>query len=108
MDFTTPDKKLFPEFDRSLRLFMVMETEAFLRELIESNLPSTNVVKSDFAMLNERLAEHYEVPGVTGIEIRKVKLPASTPRGGFLSQGSVPQGNQPTAPTPRPSCEAYG
>jgi hypothetical protein len=47
------------------------------------------VVKSDFAMLNERLAEHYKVPGVTGIEIRKVKLPSGTPRGGFLSQGSV-------------------
>jgi hypothetical protein len=89
MDFTTPDKKLYPEFDRSLQLFMVMETEAFLRELIESNLPASNVVKSDFAMLNQRLAEHYGIPGVTGIEIRKVKLPAGTPRGGFLSQGSV-------------------
>ncbi|MCH2506265.1 MAG: DUF1592 domain-containing protein, partial [Dehalococcoidia bacterium] len=89
MDFTEPDKKLFPEFDRPLQLFMVEETEEFLRELIDSNLPATNVVKSDFAMLNERLAEHYEVPGVTGIEIRKVKLPAGTPRGGFLSQGSV-------------------
>ena len=42
---------------------MVEETEAFLRELIDSNLPSTNVVKSEFAMLNERLAEHYGVPG---------------------------------------------
>ena len=89
MDFTTPDKKLYPEFDRYLQLFMVMETEAFLRELIESNLPVTNVAQSDFAMLNERLAEHYEVPGVTGIGIRKVKLPTGTPRGGFLSQGSV-------------------
>ena len=89
MDFTEPDKKLFPEFDRPLQLFMVEETEAFLRELIDSNLPATSVVKSDFAMLNERLAEHYEVPGVTGIQIRKVKLPAGTPRGGFLSQGSV-------------------
>jgi hypothetical protein len=68
---------------------MVKETEAFLRELIESNLPATNVVKSDFAMLNQRLAEHYEVQGVTGIEIRKVKLPNGTFRGGFLSQGSV-------------------
>ncbi len=89
MDFTTPDKKLFPEFDRALQLFMVMETEEFLRELIDSNLPVTNVVKSDFAMLNERLAKHYDIPGVTGSEIRKVKLPAGTPRGGFLSQGSV-------------------
>jgi len=89
MDFTEPDKKLFPEFDRGMQLFMVEETEEFLRELIDSNLPATNVVKSEFAMLNERLAEHYEVPGVSGVKIRKVKLPAGSPRGGFLSQGSV-------------------
>ncbi len=89
MDFTEPDKKLFPEFDRGLQRFMVEETEAFLRELIDSNLPSTNVVKSEFAMLNERLAEHYGVPGIRGVGIRKVKLPVDSPRGGFLSQGSV-------------------
>ena len=89
MDFTEPDKKLFPEFDRGLQRFMVEETEAFLRELIDSNLPSTNAVKSDFAMLNERLAEHYGVPGIRGVGIRKVNLPVDSPRGGFLSQGSV-------------------
>lgn len=89
MDFTEPDKKLFPEFDRPLQLFMVEETEEFLRELISSNLPATNLVKSDFAMLNARLAGHYGIPGVTGVEIRKVKLPRGTPRGGFLAQGSV-------------------
>ena len=89
MDFTEPDKKLFPEFDRGLQRFMVEETEAFLRELIDSNLPSTNVVKSEFAMLNERLAEHYGVPGIRGVGIRKVNLPVDSPRGGFLSQGSV-------------------
>ncbi len=89
MDFTEPDKKLFPEFDRPLQWFMVKETEGFLRELVDSNLPTTNLVKSNFAMLNERLAEHYGIPGVSGVEIRKVKLPAGTPRGGFLSQGSV-------------------
>ena len=79
MDFTEPDKKLFPEFDRGLQRFMVEETEAFLRELIDSNLPSTNVVKSEFAMLNERLAEHYGVPGIRGVGIRKVNLPVDSP-----------------------------
>ena len=89
MDFTEPDKKLFPEFDRGLQRFMVEETEEFLRQLIDSNLPVTNVVKSEFAMLNERLAEHYGVPGIRGVGIRKVNLPVDSPRGGFLSQGSV-------------------
>ena len=66
MDFTVPDRRLFPEFDDYLRYSMPLETSAFLRELIASNLPVTNLVKSDFAMLNGRLAEHYELPPVAG------------------------------------------
>lgn len=89
LDFTVPDQALFPEFDAYLRHSMPMETEAFLNELIESNLPVSNVVKSDFAMLNSRLAEHYGLPPVAGPEIQKVSLPADSLRGGFLSQGSV-------------------
>ena len=73
---------------------MLAETRAFFRKLIDDNLSVTNVVKSDFAMLNSRLAEHYdimekEVGGVAGPEIRPVKLPAESVRGGLLSQGSV-------------------
>ncbi len=89
MDFTVPDRSLFPEFDPYLRYSMPLETEAFLRELIASNLPARNLVKSEFAMLNGRLAEHYGLPEVAGPELRKVKLPARSMRGGFLSQASV-------------------
>ncbi len=89
MDFTMPDRTLYPEFEPYLRFSMPLETEAFLRELIESNLPAANIAKSDFAMLNDRMAEHYGIAGVTGSQFRKVKLPANSWRGGFLSQGSV-------------------
>ena len=89
MDFTAPDRKLYPEFDQYLHTSMPLETEAYLRELIEKNLPVTTIVKSDFAMLNERLAKHYGIDGVAGPEIRRVALPASSERGGFLSQGSI-------------------
>ena len=40
-------------------------------------------------MLNERLAEHYGIPGVEGGELRKVKLPPGSHRGGVLTQASV-------------------
>ena len=89
MDFTMPDRTLYPEFEPYLRFSMPRETEAFLRELIESNLPAANIAKSDFAMLNDRMAEHYGIAGVTGSQFRKVKLPENSWRGGFLSQGSV-------------------
>lgn len=89
MDFTIPDRSLFPEYDNYLRYSMPLETRAFLNELIKSNLSTTNLVKSDFAMLNSRLSEHYNLPAVDGAEIRKVKLPKDSIRGGFLTQASI-------------------
>ena len=89
IDFTVPDSKLFPEYDAFLDDSIRKETEAFLKELIVSNLPVSNIVKSDFAMLNSRLADHYSIDSVDGVEIRKVSLPPDSVRGGFLSQASV-------------------
>jgi hypothetical protein len=68
---------------------MVDESVAFFQELVRENLGVKNVIHSDFAMLNERLAEHYRIPGVRGVEIRKVMLPANSRRGGLLTQGAV-------------------
>ena len=89
IDFTAPDKNLFPEYDPYLRFSMPLETRAFFKELIKSNLSVSNIVKSDFAMLNNRLAEHYGISGVSHTDIRKVKLPANSVRGGVLTQASV-------------------
>jgi len=89
IDFTVPDRKLFPEYDAFLHDSIRKETEGFLKELIVSNLPVSNVVKSNFAMLNSRLASHYGIDSVDGVEIRKVPLPPDSGRGGFLSQASI-------------------
>ncbi|HEY1050209.1 MAG TPA: DUF1592 domain-containing protein [Prosthecobacter sp.] len=89
IESTTPDKKLYPEFDELLKLGMVTETEAFIAEMIAKDLPATNLVQSEFAMLNRRLAEHYGIAGVRGEEFRRVSLPADSVRGGVLTQASV-------------------
>ncbi|WP_160149286.1 DUF1592 domain-containing protein [Roseiconus lacunae] len=91
IDFTAPDQKLFPEYDPFLRHSMPLETLAFLREVIESNLPARSLVAPEFAMLNERLAEHYglENADVRGTQIRKVTLPNDSIRGGLLAQASI-------------------
>src|SRR5204863_2046891 len=68
-----PDKKLYPEFNAYLQDSMVAETRAYFRELIEKNLDATYLVKSDFAMLNEKLATHYGIPGVSGASLRRVQ-----------------------------------
>ena len=99
-----PDRKLYPEFNPYLQDSMVAETRAYFRELIEQNLDASHIVRSDFAMLNEKLATHYGVPDVSGPALRRVKLPADCPRGGFLTQASILKitaNGTTTSPVPR-------
>ncbi|MHA3771293.1 DUF1592 domain-containing protein [Verrucomicrobiota bacterium sgz303538] len=99
-----PDKKLYPEFSPYLQDSMVAETRTYFRELLDRNLDATHLVRSDFAMLNEKLAMHYGIPGVIGSQIRRVALPEGCPRGGFLTQAAilkVTANGTTTSPVPR-------
>jgi hypothetical protein len=99
-----PDKKLYPEFNPYMQDSMVAETRAYFRELIEQNYDTSYLVKSDFAMLNEKLAVLYGIPGVSGPKIRRVKLPDGCMRGGFLTQAAilkVTANGTTTSPVPR-------
>ena len=92
IDFTVPDSKLYPEYgggDVSLKQSMVKETELFFAELLKRDLSLAHFVDSDFAILNERLAQHYGIAGVKGLALRPVQLPPGSRRGGVLTQASV-------------------
>ena len=86
---TTPDAKTFPDFDELLQVSMVREGEGFFREILDKDLPVSNFLNSDFAMLNGRLAQHYGIDGVKGMTLRSVKLPEGSVRGGVLTQAGV-------------------
>ncbi len=99
-----PDRKLYPEFSTYLQGSSVAETRAYFRELLDRDLDAGYLVKSDFAMLNEKLAVHYGIPGVTGSQIRRVPLPRHSVRGGFLTQASILRitaNGTTTSPVPR-------
>ncbi len=99
-----PDRKLYPEFNKYLQDSMLMESHAYFRELLANNLPVRYLVKSDFAMLNGRLAAHYNLPPVDGTQVRQVPLPKGTPRGAFLTQAAilkVTANGTTTSPVPR-------
>jgi hypothetical protein len=89
IDFTEPDKKLYPEFDEHLKASLVAETEAYFEEILKGDRSVLEFIDSDWAMVNRRLAEHYGLPPVEGQQIRKVLLPKDSPRGGVLTQGAV-------------------
>lgn len=86
---TEPDTALYPEYDVLLEYSILEETLRFFDEVVRHNLPVLEFVDSDWAMLNDRLAAHYGIPGVTGVEIRRVALPKDSVRGGVMTQASV-------------------
>ena len=88
---TSPDAGLYPDYylDDLLVESATEETQLFFNELLHGDLPARNIVSSNFAMLNERLAAHYGLPKVDGVALRKVTLPPDSVRGGLLTQASV-------------------
>ena len=89
IDATTPDVYLYPEYDDVLRQSMLVETRQFFKHLIDANLGVANLIDSEFAFLNRRLAEHYGIPGVVGEHMRKVALEPDSVRGGILAHASI-------------------
>jgi hypothetical protein len=89
IDATLPDGTLYPEYDDILKTSMLKETSMFFDEVLKNDLPLTHFVSSDFSFLNARLAKHYGIPGIEGMEMRKVTLPSGSHRGGVLTMGSV-------------------
>ncbi|MEM7014739.1 MAG: DUF1592 domain-containing protein, partial [Verrucomicrobiota bacterium] len=83
-----PDEKRYPQFTFQLRVAMYRESAEFFEHLLVSNASAYDLIDCNYAFLNEQLANHYRIPGVTGNELRKVQLPNRN-RGGVLGMGSV-------------------
>jgi hypothetical protein len=86
LEFLHVDRKLYPQFDASLREAMQAEPIAFFHELLSQNHSALEFIHSDFSMLNERLAVHYGLEGVAGNHFRRVELGEQLVRGGLLTQ----------------------
>ena len=86
---TSPDDKLYPEFDRILQESALKETERFFHEILLHDGSILEFVHSDWTFLNERLARHYNLPDVQGFELQKVFLPSQSHRGGVMTHASV-------------------
>ena len=86
-----PDIRLYPEYrgDEYLIESAGREVRSFFATVVRENLPVATLVDCDFAMLNDRLVRHYELPTISGSQMRKVDLPAWSHRGGLLTQAAV-------------------
>jgi hypothetical protein len=88
LEIVKPDPKRFPEFDEYLRQLMRRETEMFFEAIVREDRSILDFIDAKYTFLNDRLAQHYKIPAVTGAEFRKVDL-NGTPRGGILTQASI-------------------
>lgn len=77
------------EMTAELRLAMRRETEKSFDYVLRADRSLLELLDCDYAFLNERLAKHYGISSVSGDELRLVKLPADSPRGGILTQGTM-------------------
>jgi hypothetical protein len=83
-----PDKRRFPEYTPELRDAMVEEPITFFHALLREDRSVLELLDSDYTYLNEPLAKHYGIGGVTGSEFRKVELNDPN-RGGVLGMAAV-------------------
>ncbi len=83
-----PDPKYFPDYDVTLRDAMATETDLFIRSQLRDSRDPFALWDADYTFLNERLARHYNISGVSGPQFRRVTLPTPE-RGGLLGQASI-------------------
>jgi mono/diheme cytochrome c family protein len=88
LESVSPDRDKFPTFDNYLRLSMRNETMLFFEHIVREDRSVLEFLDAKYTYLNERLAQHYGVDGVTGPTFRRVDL-ADGQRGGVLTQASV-------------------
>jgi Protein of unknown function (DUF1592)/Protein of unknown function (DUF1588)/Protein of unknown function (DUF1585) len=73
--------------DDGLRQAFETETRLFLESQIREDHNALDLWTANYSFLNDRLAGHYGISGVSGSEFRRVTFSVKT-RGGLLGQGS--------------------
>jgi hypothetical protein len=88
LESVAPDRERFPEFEDYLRQSMRRETELFFQSIVREDRSILEFIDAKYTFLNERLARHYNVRGVTGPEFRRVAL-TGPQRSGVITHASV-------------------
>jgi uncharacterized protein DUF1592/uncharacterized protein DUF1588/uncharacterized protein DUF1585 len=77
-----------PTGSDTLREAMTTETDLFIRSQLRDDRDPIELWDANYTFLNEPLARHYGIPGITGAQFRRVLLSAPE-RQGLLGQGSI-------------------
>ena len=76
-----------PNCPPELLAAMLGETEHFFNYIIQEDRSIIDFLDADYTFVNEKLAEHYGIPDVTGDEFQRVEIDPEL-RGGIFTQAS--------------------
>jgi hypothetical protein len=88
IDKILPTAANYPDYSTQLTSDMKEETERFFMSLVRENRSVLDLISADYTFVNDRLAEHYGMTGVTGPQFRRVQYPDERRRG-VLGQASI-------------------
>lgn len=84
----SPDAKKFPDYNRQLKTAMYDEAMMYFEYIMQEDRSILEFIDSDYTFVNERLAKHYGLPNVSGLNMRRVDLKDRN-RGGVLTMAAV-------------------
>jgi len=89
LDFFQFNYRHFGEFDDSVKLAARNEVYHTIDTILRNKLGIGELLDSDFAVINDLLADYYGIDGVEGPEFRKVALATDSKRGGLLGMAAI-------------------
>ena len=84
-----PDPFLYPDYGDTLALAFQKEAELFFDSIVREDRPLRDLLDADYTFVNERLARHYGIANVKGLNFQRVTLAADSPRRGLLGKGAI-------------------
>jgi len=86
LDAALPQDRAFSD---SLKQAFREETQLLFLDMVQEDRGLLHLLNADYTWLNAELAAHYGISNIRGDYMRKVTLPASSPRRGLLGHGSI-------------------
>ncbi|HEY1306110.1 MAG TPA: DUF1592 domain-containing protein [Vicinamibacterales bacterium] len=84
-----PDPFLYPDYGDTLARAFEQEAELFFDSIVREDRPATDLLTASYTFVNERLAQHYGIPNVKGVNFQRVTLADDSPRRGLLGKGAI-------------------
>ncbi|MDE0861612.1 MAG: DUF1592 domain-containing protein [Akkermansiaceae bacterium] len=80
---------LYPKFDNATRESARQEIYETFRHIMDEKLSLHTLLEADFVVINDILADFYDLTDTKSSEFKKIALPKDSPRGGLLGTAAV-------------------